>query len=61
LKGVSDMQEGAGRILVHCERVSKIYGSGDTRVAALRGIDLDIPQGELLMLVGPSGSGKILG
>jgi putative ABC transport system ATP-binding protein len=38
--------------------VTKTYGTGDTRVLALRGIDLDVRIGELLMLVGPSGCGK---
>ena len=36
----------------------KTYGTGEARVRALRGIDLDVFQGELLMLTGPSGSGK---
>ncbi|MDB5047077.1 MAG: ABC-type antimicrobial peptide transport system, ATPase component [Fibrobacteres bacterium] len=44
--------------LVKCEELTKTYGSGDTRVMALRGVDLDILEGELFMLVGPSGSGK---
>jgi putative ABC transport system ATP-binding protein len=38
--------------------VTKSYGSGEARVAALRGIDLDVRHGELLMVVGPSGCGK---
>ncbi len=43
---------------VHCRGVTKTYGTGDARVMALRGIDLDVRRGELLMLVGPSGCGK---
>jgi len=43
---------------VNCRGVTKTYGTGDTSVMALRGIDLDVRRGELLMLVGPSGCGK---
>jgi putative ABC transport system ATP-binding protein len=45
-------------IAVHCRGVTKTYGTGDASVMALRGIDLEIHCGELLMLVGPSGCGK---
>jgi putative ABC transport system ATP-binding protein len=43
---------------VSCRGVTKTFGSGEGRVQALRGIDLDVRPGELLMLVGPSGCGK---
>jgi len=43
---------------VECRGVTKDYGQGDTRVQALRGIDVTIPAGELTLLVGPSGCGK---
>lgn len=33
-------------------------GSGDSAVAILKGIDLTVPQGQTLALLGPSGSGK---
>ncbi len=45
-------------LAVSCRGVTKSYGSGEARVAALRGIDLDVKRGELLMVVGPSGCGK---
>src|SRR5262245_29367102 len=45
-------------IAVHIRGVEKSFGAGDTLVRVLRGVDLDILQGELLMLVGPSGCGK---
>jgi putative ABC transport system ATP-binding protein len=43
---------------VFCKDVTKTYTTGSTKVMALRGVDLDIHQGELMMLVGPSGCGK---
>ncbi|HEY7792346.1 MAG TPA: ABC transporter ATP-binding protein [Vicinamibacterales bacterium] len=45
-------------IAVRCRGVTKSYGTGDARVMALRGIDLDVRRGELVMIVGPSGCGK---
>jgi putative ABC transport system ATP-binding protein len=43
---------------VRCRDVRKSFGQGEGRVEVLRGIDLDVAFGELLMLVGPSGCGK---
>ena len=45
-------------LAVHCRGVTKDFGAGDSLTRALRGVDLDVPYGELLMLVGPSGCGK---
>lgn len=39
-------------------KLSKIYGSGETRVEALREASLSISKGEFVSIVGPSGSGK---
>ena len=48
----------AGRPLVAFRGVTKVYGTGDAAVAALRGIDLAIDRGEFVAIMGPSGSGK---
>jgi len=52
------MTTGSFPLAVHCAGITKAYGAGDTKVQALRGVDLDVVAGELLMLVGPSGCGK---
>ena len=38
--------------------IRKSFGSGDSRVDVLKGLDLDIEKGEFCVLLGPSGSGK---
>jgi putative ABC transport system ATP-binding protein len=43
---------------IFCRDVVKRFGTGSAQVTALRGIDLDVQSGELMMLVGPSGCGK---
>ena len=45
-------------LAVHCRGITKAFGAGEAQVQALRGIDLEVYPGELLMLVGPSGCGK---
>ena len=38
--------------------ITKVYGEGPAAVHALRGVDLQVPAGELVVLLGASGSGK---
>jgi putative ABC transport system ATP-binding protein len=45
-------------VTVKCRGVTKSFLVGDAAVPVLHGVDLDVPAGELTMLVGPSGCGK---
>jgi len=46
------------RALVELRGVSKGFGVGSTRVEVLRDLDLDVPEGQMMAVVGPSGVGK---
>lgn len=43
---------------IHCRGVVKEFGSGETKIRVLHGVDLDVAEGEVTFLVGPSGCGK---
>jgi putative ABC transport system ATP-binding protein len=43
---------------VICQGVTKEFGTGETCVRALRGVDLEVHPGQMTLLVGPSGCGK---
>ena len=45
-------------VMIECENLVKIYKTKDIEVLALQGLDLQIEKGELLAVVGNSGSGK---
>jgi putative ABC transport system ATP-binding protein len=44
--------------VISLQQVTKVYGSGDTEVDALRGIDLTVERGDYVAIMGASGSGK---
>jgi ABC-type lipoprotein export system ATPase subunit len=44
--------------LLSVRDVHKMYASGESAVAAVRGISLDVEQGSFIAIVGPSGCGK---
>lgn len=45
-------------IAVKCRGLIKSYGHDENKIMALRGIDLEVKSGEMMMLAGPSGCGK---
>ncbi len=51
------MKDGKGT-LVRVSRVDKIFKRGSEEIHVLGGLDLEIPRGDFLALMGPSGSGK---
>ncbi|MFL5240500.1 MAG: ABC transporter ATP-binding protein [Gemmataceae bacterium] len=46
------------RMAVACRKLTKEFGDGDQKTMALRGVDVDVPPGQMTLLVGPSGCGK---
>lgn len=46
------------QLAVKCKDIIKIYGEGARKIVALRGVDLEVKSGEIMMLAGPSGCGK---
>lgn len=48
----------SGEYAIEARKVTKDYGSEQVRVRALRSVDLRVPAGQFLAVMGPSGSGK---
>src|SRR5262245_9201654 len=47
-----------GHVAVYCRGIRKEFGEGHGKALVLRGVDLDVPLGQMTLLVGPSGCGK---
>ena len=45
-------------MFLEIRNIKKSFGTGDSKVDVLKGLDLDIEKGEFCVLLGPSGSGK---
>ncbi|WP_270726932.1 ABC transporter ATP-binding protein [Shimia sp. Alg240-R146] len=55
---MSDRKTQPPRTTFKTRGLTKVYGEGAAAVHALRGVDLEVPEGEIVVLLGPSGSGK---
>ncbi len=56
-EGISH-SSGEGTPIIECDNLVKIYKTDDLEVLALQGLDITINQGELMAIIGNSGSGK---
>lgn len=55
LQGTPPVEDGT---LIEFKQIGKRYGTGEASFEALKGVDLQIQQGEFVAIMGPSGSGK---
>src|ERR1043166_2727215 len=55
---ISTVQDPSIKVLIRLRELHKIYDTGGTAVHALRGLNVDIPEGQFIAIMGASGSGK---
>ena len=53
----TSLQDEDAGVLYTVRDVTKVYAMGEVEVRALAGVDLEVRQGETLVILGPSGSG----
>jgi putative ABC transport system ATP-binding protein len=62
LDGIFNSKKAPSRIengeVINLEGLTKVYNTGKIRVEALKGIDLEVRDGDMVAITGPSGSGK---
>lgn len=58
IQSLKTPETSAENLAVRCRGIVRDFGDGDSRLRVLHGIDIDVPKGELSLLVGPSGCGK---
>jgi ABC-type Fe3+/spermidine/putrescine transport system ATPase subunit len=55
---ISTVLDPSIKVLIRLRELHKIYDTGGTAVHALRGLNVDIPEGQFIAIMGASGSGK---
>lgn len=61
MKQEQAVNEMKSNVIIRFENVGKIYKTGQVVYEALRNVNLEITEGELVVILGPSGSGKSKG
>ena len=55
---VNEMEWDKSKPLIELKKITKVYGKGQAALEALKGIDLNVYEGDFVAVMGPSGCGK---